>query len=159
MVHGSQVSADHVGWKLEPRGLTADPRAWPSQSGSRSTRTPPSPRSSQSTATACGSKSASGTAGAFCASADTPRGVDENFASPEEIVGTFETLAVHACRGRAICQTDPSNPYGFAEPSGCAKHRATRVEWPLEHDNVLSGAERWRDSGDQGMRTLVALDF
>jgi 2-methylcitrate dehydratase PrpD len=29
-------------------------------------------------------------------SADTPRGGDENFASPEEIVDKFEKLAVHA---------------------------------------------------------------
>jgi len=34
--------------------------------------------------------------GFAAASADTPRGGDENFASPAEIIDKFEKLAVHA---------------------------------------------------------------
>jgi 2-methylcitrate dehydratase PrpD len=129
VVHGSQVTADHVGWKYAPGGMTAaqlnlpfcaatfllegdcfvdqftdaailDPRRL-ALAERVSVHADPA-------ITARGAKARhavrvevklkSGLH--FSRSVDTPRGGDENFASPAEIVAKFEKLAVHALPAR-----------------------------------------------------------
>jgi 2-methylcitrate dehydratase PrpD len=124
-VHGSQVTADHVGWKYEPRGLTAaqlnlpfcvatfllegdcfvdqfdaavvtDPRRM-ALAERVSVHADPA-------ITALGAKHRHSVrvevhlrnGTRLSRSADTPRGSDENFASASEIIDKFEKLAVHA---------------------------------------------------------------
>ena len=125
VVHGSQVTADHVGWKYEPRGLTAAQLNLPFCVATFllegdcfvdqfDASAPTNPRRmalaervsvhADPTITARGAKHRhsvrvevllkNGTR--LSGSADTPRGGDENFANPAEIIDKFEKLAVHA---------------------------------------------------------------
>jgi aconitate decarboxylase len=124
-VHGSQVTADHVGWKYEPRGVTAAQLNLPfcvatfllegdcfvdqfdAAAVTDARRMALAERVSvhaDPVITARGAKHRhcvrvevrlkNGTR--LSRSADTPRGGDENFARPEEIIDKFEKLAVHA---------------------------------------------------------------
>ena len=131
VVHGSQVTADHVGWKYEPRGLTAAQLNLPfcvatyllegdcfvdqfdAAAVTDSRRIALAERVSvhaDPAITALGAKHRhsvrvevrlrNGTR--LSRSADTPRGSDENFASPADIVAKFEKLAVHALPEKRI---------------------------------------------------------
>ena len=124
-VHGSQVTADHVGWKYEPRGLTAAQLNLPfcvatfllegdcfvDQFNASAVTDPRrmalAERVSVHADPAITARGAThrhsvrvevrlknGTR--LSRSADTPRGGDENFASPADIIDKFERLAVHA---------------------------------------------------------------
>ena len=130
-VHGSQVTADHVGWKYEPRGLTAAQLNLPfcvatyllegdcfvdqfdAAAVTDSRRIALAERVSvhaDPAITALGARHRhsvrvevrlrNGTR--LSRSADTPRGSDENFASPADIVAKFEKLAVHALPEKRI---------------------------------------------------------
>ena len=131
VVHGSRVTVDHVGWKYEPAGMTAaqlnlpfcvatlllegdcfvdqftdaailDPRRL-ALAGRVSVLEDPA-------ITARGAKHRhtvrvevslkNGTR--LSRGADTPRGGDENFASPAEIVAKFDKLAGHALPPRRV---------------------------------------------------------
>jgi aconitate decarboxylase len=131
VVHGSQVTADHVGWKYEPRGLTAAQLNLPfcvatyllegdcfvdqfdAAAVTDSRRIALAERVSvhaDPAITALGAKHrhsvrvevrlSNGTR--LSRSADAPRGSDENFASPADIVAKFEKLAVHALPEKRI---------------------------------------------------------
>ena len=131
VVHGSQVTADHVGWKYEPRGLTAAQLNLPfcvatyllegdcfvdqfdAAAVTDSRRIALAERVSvhaDPAITALGAKHRhsvrvevrlrNGTR--LSRSADTPRGSDENFASPADIVAKFEKLAAHALPEKRI---------------------------------------------------------
>ena len=131
VVHGSQVTADHVGWKYEPRGLTAAQLNLPfcvatyllegdcfvdqfdAAAVTDSRRIALAERVSvhaDPAITALGARHRhsvrvevrlrNGTR--LSRSADTPRGSDENFASPADIVAKFEKLAVHALPEKRI---------------------------------------------------------
>ena len=130
-VHGSQVTADHVGWKYEPRGLTAAQLNLPfcvatyllegdcfvdqfdAAAVTDSRRIALAERVSvhaDPAITALGARHRhsvrvevrlrNGTR--LSRSADTPRGSDENFASPADIVAKFEKLAAHALPEKRI---------------------------------------------------------
>ena len=131
VVHGSQVTADHVGWKYEPRGLTAAQLNLPfcvatyllegdcfvdqfdAAAVTDSRRIALAERVSvhaDPAITALGAKHrhsvrvevrlSNGTR--LSRSADAPRGSDENFASPADIVAKFEKLAAHALPEKRI---------------------------------------------------------
>jgi len=131
VVHGSQVTADHVGWKYEPRGLTAAQLNLPfcvatyllegdcfvdqfdAAAVTDSRRIALAERVSvhaDPAITALGARHrhsvrvevrlSNGTR--LSRSADAPRGSDENFASPADIVAKFEKLAVHALPEKRI---------------------------------------------------------
>jgi len=131
VVHGSQVTADHVGWKYEPRGLTAAQLNLPfcvatyllegdcfvdqfdAAAVTDSRRIALAERVSvhaDPAITALGARHRhsvrvevrlrNGTR--LSRSADTPRGSDENFASPADIVAKFEKLAAHALPEKRI---------------------------------------------------------
>jgi len=131
VVHGSQVTADHVGWKYEPRGLTAAQLNLPfcvatyllegdcfvdqfdAAAVTDSRRIALAERVSvhaDPAITALGAKHrhsvrvevrlSNGTR--LSRSADAPRGSDENFAGPADIVAKFEKLAVHALPEKRI---------------------------------------------------------
>jgi len=131
VVHGSQVTADHVGWKYEPRGLTAAQLNLPfcvatyllegdcfvdqfdAAAVTDSRRIALAERVSvhaDPAINALGAKHrhsvrvevrlSNGTR--LSRSADAPRGSDENFASPADIVAKFEKLAVHALPEKRI---------------------------------------------------------
>jgi 2-methylcitrate dehydratase PrpD len=125
VVHGSKVTVDHVGWKYQPGGMTAAQLNLPfcvatlllegdcfvDQFNDAAIRDPRrlalAARVSvleDPAITARGAKHRhtvrvevslkNGTR--LSRGADTPRGGDENFASPSEIVAKFEKLAAHA---------------------------------------------------------------
>jgi aconitate decarboxylase len=124
-VHGSQVTADHVGWEYEPRGLTAAQLNLPFCVATFllegdcfvdqfDASAPTDPRRialakrvsvhPDPAITARGAKHRHSVrvevrlknGTRLSRSADTPRGSDENFASRAEIIAKFEKLAVHA---------------------------------------------------------------
>ena len=124
-VHGSQVTADHVGWKYEPKGLTAAQLNLPfcvatfllegdcfvdqfdEACVTDKRRIALSERvevHADSTITARGAKFRHSVRVQVILkdgrrlerSADVPRGGDQNFASAAEIADKFEKLAVHA---------------------------------------------------------------
>ena len=130
-VHGSQVTADHVGWKYEPRGLTAAQLNLPfcvatfllegdcfvDQFDAAAVTDPRRMALAERVSvhadpaiTALGAKHRhsvrvevllkNGTR--LSRSADTPRGSDENFASPADIVAKFEKLAAHALPAKRV---------------------------------------------------------
>jgi len=131
VVHGSQVTADHVGWKYEPRGLTAAQLNLPfcvatyllegdcfvdqfdAAAVTDSRRIALAERVSvhaDPAITALGARHrhsvrvevrlSNGTR--LSRSADAPRGSDENFAGPADIVAKFEKLAAHALPEKRI---------------------------------------------------------
>jgi 2-methylcitrate dehydratase PrpD len=133
VVHGSRVTVDHVGWKYQPGGMTAaqlnlpfcaatlllegdcfvdqfddatirDPRRV-SLAGRVSVLEDPA-------ITARGAKHRHsvrvevhlGSGIRLSRGADTPRGGDENFASPAEIIAKFEKLAAHALQPKRVAE-------------------------------------------------------
>jgi len=122
VVHGSQVTADHVGWKYEPAGMTSAQLNLPycvatllvegdcfvEQFRPGAERDPKRMALAERVTvvadpaiTAKGAKHRHEVrvevelrdGRRFTASAQTPRGSDENFASDEEIVAKYERLA------------------------------------------------------------------
>ncbi len=125
VVHGSQVTADHVGWKYEPRGLTAAQLNLPfcvatlllegdCSVAQFDAAAPDDPRriafaarvavKADPAITARGAKHRHAirvevhlrSGQRLERSAETPRGGDDNFADDAEIVAKFEKLASHA---------------------------------------------------------------
>ncbi|MFL6564130.1 MAG: MmgE/PrpD family protein [Burkholderiales bacterium] len=125
VVHGSQVTADHVGWKYEPRGLTAAQLNLPfcvatfllegdcfvDQFDAGSVTDPRRLALAERVSvhadpaiTALGAKHRHSVrvevllknGTRLSRNADTPRGSDQNFAGAAEIIDKFEKLAVHA---------------------------------------------------------------
>jgi 2-methylcitrate dehydratase PrpD len=125
VVHGSQVTADHAGWKYAPAGMTAaqlnlsfcvatfllEGDCFVEQFDAASIRDPRRLALAERVSvhadpaiTARGAKHRHAVrvevslknGSRLSRTADTPRGGDENFASPAEIVAKFEKLAAHA---------------------------------------------------------------
>jgi aconitate decarboxylase len=133
VVHGSQVTADHVGWKYQPAGLTAAQLNLPFCVATfllegdcfvdqfdeacvhDKRRIALSERvevHADPAITARGAKSRHSVrvrvhlkdGRRLERSADTPRGADWNFASAGEIVGKFEKLAAHALPKKRVAE-------------------------------------------------------
>ena len=122
VVHGSQVTVDHVGWPYRPEGLTSaqlnlpfcvatlllegdvfvdqftpdggrrSPRASSCRARSRSCTIRPSPRSARRSATRCASRCISATARSRRETREAPRGSEQSFASADDIVDKFRKL-------------------------------------------------------------------
>ena len=122
VVHGSQVTVDHVGWPYRPEGLTSaqlnlpfcvatlllegdvlrrsvrarcgrgSARASSSRARSTWSTTPPSPRWARHSGTRCGSRSNSATARREIETREAPRGSEQSFATADEIVDKFRKL-------------------------------------------------------------------
>ena len=121
VVHGSQVTVDHVGWPYRPEGLTSaqlnlpfcvatlllegdvfvdqfEPdavtiaRASSCRARSRWFTTRPSPRWARRSGTRCGSTSNSATARVEIETREAPRGSEQSFATADEIIDKFRKL-------------------------------------------------------------------
>jgi aconitate decarboxylase len=131
VVHGSQVTAEHVGWKYEPKGMTSAQLNLPfcvatlllegdvfvdqfkpgaENDAKRIALAQRVEVREDPAITARGAKHRHAVRVAVQLkngqrlerSAETPRGGDQNFASPEEIVGKFEKLATHTVPAKQV---------------------------------------------------------
>ena len=131
MVHGSQVTMDHVGWKYRPQGLTSaqlnlsfcvatlllegdcfvdqfnervvtDPARMALAQKVEVRADPAITRAARNSATPCASRSHLRDGRVFECALEAPRGSEPDFASEAKIVAKFEKLAAHALGARRL---------------------------------------------------------